>query len=431
MSAAINLSHRRLQKGSKGSKSSDTYTGGFNHTYSLSTNNAANITEYISTNGPKGSKGSKGGKSALKSSSISLDSSSLNSVLFYASICIISMVIILFIIKWIRRDKQLLTQSKNKVGKTFLIMFIAMTLCFFSGDIIILLGDGAEGMYILTQSFIYRFSRGMMSIFFLLRLKLCFTGSVLEISNKRFGAILCVIILSFLIWLIGFALILSADGDKKAERREMTQLSKDFEIISWAIDCIVNIVILWLFLRGIWKTALPSTMDISTMTSNNKLELDNHQLNFMKFIIKNSNLAIWGLISSMFPQIYGLLVSAQIVSNDVKYYSALAMDGAVNIVCMYLIFKFCEREYGIICRCCDKCLGKCCIYFAMRKLNNIAAQKESELAVYVTKNAELELEGERSNGIPSTSSGMNSTETTSGSRETDMHEPESGDEEIP
>ena len=336
--------------------------------------------------GPKGPKESKGSKHGAKGPDpYSSDPSSSNSILMYISMAIIVIITILFIIKWLRKDKQLLKQSKNAAGKTFLIMFTVLIICFLTGDILVLFTTDGYLNFVLEQTsgFVYRFGRGLMSLFFLLRLKLCFTGSTIEISLKKFYAVFTIIMLSYMVWLIGFGFLMSADHGNHKEILAMHAFYKHFENVSWIIDSIVNVVILLLFMRGIWKTAIPSNLDIT----NN--ELTKSQMRFLNFICKNTNLAIWGLTSSMFPQLYGRLIfSLRVVPNNLSYHTTIAIDGAINIVCIYLIFRFCDKEYKKICKCCNQCLSKCCIFFAKNSLTKIAERRVRELAVYTGDNIE-------------------------------------------
>ena len=124
----------------------------------------------------------------------------------------------------------------------------------------------------------------------------------------------------------------------------------------------MNIIILWLFLRGIWNAVIASNIDVTNDT------LMKQRQNSLEFIVKNTNLAIWGLTSSMFVHLYGILIQPYVMNEDLAYHTAMALDGAINIICIYLIFRFCDWDYGIICKCCDQCLGIFCKYFTEKSL---------------------------------------------------------------
>ena len=343
MSASILLSKRRLQP-----------AGNDNYTYKYG-NSTTNITDSVFPKTPY-SKGPKGAKSAFIT-----DPSDFNFTLFYVSIGIIVIILILFIMKWIRKYKTLFTETKNRTEQMFLVMFVNLVVVFLIGDIVMLLTiHDSHNNFVIGQisAFFYRFGRAMMSLFFLFRLKLCFSGSVLEISTNMFYAVLAVIIISYIIWLMGFVFTIDADP----ENVEMQELYKDFEFASWIIDCVVNIIILWLFLRGIWRAIITSNANRTNDT------LTKQRQSSLNFIVKNTNLAIWGLTSSMFPQLYGRLVQSHVISDDLTYHTAMAVDGTINIICIHLIFRFCEWDYGIICKCCHQCLGKFCKHFAEKSL---------------------------------------------------------------
>mmetsp|Transcript_44158 Transcript_44158/g.39401 ORF Transcript_44158/g.39401 Transcript_44158/m.39401 type:complete len:141 (-) Transcript_44158:93-515(-) len=101
--------------------------------------------------------------------------------------------------------------------------------------------------------------------------------------------------------------------------------------------------------------------------------MSHQQLKMMGAIIKNTNLAIIGILSSFTPEIYAVVndiaSDSQGPPGDPVVLSViLAIDGLVNCFCVYFCFHFAKEEYSKCCKYSHKCVSSICNRLAQRSM---------------------------------------------------------------
>eukprot|EP00487_Bulimina_marginata_P007426 TRINITY_DN28631_c0_g1_i1.p1 TRINITY_DN28631_c0_g1~~TRINITY_DN28631_c0_g1_i1.p1 ORF type:complete len:107 (+),score=17.81 TRINITY_DN28631_c0_g1_i1:50-322(+) len=68
-----------------------------------------------------------------------------------------------------------------------------------------------------------------------------------------------------------------------------------------------------------------------------------------------------GLLTTICLQITVIAMSSQHYVDDMFCRAIASFDGAMNVVCMGLVFAFAAPYYKVVCRICDIGMSKCCI----------------------------------------------------------------------
>ena len=78
-------------------------------------------------------------------------------------------------------------------------------------------------------------------------------------------------------------------------------------------------------------------------------------------ITKSTLLSLIGILTSMWLNLEMLIEAIQETTDGVLFRAIASFDGAVNAICMYLVFSFAKTYYNIGCRLCHNGMSKCCL----------------------------------------------------------------------
>ena len=100
-----------------------------------------------------------------------------------------------------------------------------------------------------------------------------------------------------------------------------------------------------------------------------EVELEQKQLRMIGLITKNTLLGIIGLISTFLVYIMVMIEWILQIENDpISFRLICNIDGAVNSVCMYLIFNWSDNVYQQLCCFCDVGIRKYCIWITKKSV---------------------------------------------------------------
>ena len=78
-------------------------------------------------------------------------------------------------------------------------------------------------------------------------------------------------------------------------------------------------------------------------------------------ITKSTLLSLIGILTSMWLNWEMLIDAIQETSDGVLFRALASFDGAVNVICMYLVFSFAKTYYDFGCKLCHNGMSKCCL----------------------------------------------------------------------
>ena len=99
-------------------------------------------------------------------------------------------------------------------------------------------------------------------------------------------------------------------------------------------------------------------------------------------ICKNTLLGFIGLTSTLLLNVRTIYLLGIYADGDPIMWRCLAsLDGAINIICMYLIFVWTDRQYNFLCFACDRALRRGCILMTKKSIIKKETQKDLQVAV--------------------------------------------------
>ena len=208
----------------------------------------------------------------------------------------------------------------------------------------------------------------------------------MEISTKKiiYPLALC-IMLSFMTGSISSILSLCRVSDAF---EGPTHTVAALRCVAFSVDFLTNFFILYLFIHKLWMITMMGANELTiskeltmknvdSITIQNKIresaKINPQQITFLRTMTKNTNLAIWGIVSSLIPETV-LVTAAWTMSGDKPDVDGLiisvifVVDGVINSFCAYLLFSYAKEEYRRFCGYCDKRLARCCTFLVQKRI---------------------------------------------------------------
>lgn len=292
-------------------------------------------------------------------------------------------------------------QTQQISGKFFLISFLSALISFYSSSIIciyilynteILTINDTWNIMLILSKVPYDIGRFVMEIYFIARLYFIFAKS--EHSIKKFILIIMVVLASISCIMSIIGSVIGALGLVPYDSKRVHP-PRLLSFLSGVIGMIVSATVIILFISILYKT------NIDTMTTSNiyqstgtdrdsgsvkqegtaetetDLDLDSEtnvdskskqiklgraQMRIIYMITKNSFLGVIGLTSSMI--LYGYVIMEWILHlepDPMAFASFATLDGAINCVCMNLVFSWSTAIYDVLCCVCHYGVASCCV----------------------------------------------------------------------
>ena len=319
-------------------------------------------------------------------------------MLLIIALFLIVLLIISMFIKYVRKNKDFRDAIKSKSGRPLFILLV-ITIISFLAAIIVTLEYTVEDLFtnsnviageyftmVSSITICYRLGRLSMTSLFLFCLHISLKGSAMEISTKKiiYPLALC-IVLSFITGSISSILSLCNVSDAFAGP---TDTVAALRCVAFSMDLVVNALILYLFIHKLWNITMMGaneltiskelTMkDVHSVTIQRKIresaKINPQQIAFLRTMTKNTNLAIWGIVSSLIPETL-LVTAAWTMTGDKPDVDGLIIsvffrvDGVINSFCAYLLFSYAKDDYRRLCRYCDGCLSRCCTVLVQKRI---------------------------------------------------------------
>eukprot|EP01084_Bolivina_argentea_P062513 114331_1 len=305
-------------------------------------------------------------------------------VALYMSILVILLLFIMLITKYVNKNELLCEQIASKQGRLMFIIYIFILIAFLSSNIYTSIvpssdlfkndlnnHDMQKYLQLITDiRLCYRIGRTFRLIFFIFRLNLCFKDSFVECTKKSLYTLSIFVAISIMLGILSYITATIPCTATQSVINKFKFYGQWFVVAAILIDIMITIVLLGLFVNklrmvtiNISETNIQAS-DIKDANMNKlreKSQLNTDQLSFMSTITKNTNLAIWCLLSSIIPETYWMIQSSIYYPDPLLFLLLLSLDGMLNCLCIYLIFAYTKYEYNILCKYCDLLVSKCCI----------------------------------------------------------------------
>eukprot|EP01083_Nonionella_stella_P095106 266927_1 len=97
----------------------------------------------------------------------------------------------------------------------------------------------------------------------------------------------------------------------------------------------------------------------------------------VRTITKTTLLSLIGILTSFWLHLEMMASGIKGDTEAVLYRAIASIDGAVNIICMYLIFAFARPYYDIGCKWCHIGMSKCCLFVTKKAV--LKAKQKNEI----------------------------------------------------
>eukprot|EP01084_Bolivina_argentea_P072726 132039_1 len=331
------------------------------------------------TKGPKGPKAPKGPKG---SQYIPVDHSDLlqwKQSLAIISILMITMLIMMAILQtqiykqcWTTFQK---TQFKATSGKTLFILLIIGIIMSCSNSIVFTyfifnldtLSDDAKSYFLIVSFISYQIGRLSTALFFILRLHFIFKVSALQ-TNK------CIITISIILSIIAAMLgciagitgpshLIFHNPHSKTVNPQLVIVYSSMGL-SVIVNILVNIIVMIYYIQKLMQVVImQSEIHVSALQNSfsekSKVSVSVNA-KFVRTITKSTLLSSIGIAATFWLHLEQLVMAINGRSNAVLFIAESCFDGAVNVICMYLVFSFAKQYYDITCKWCHIGMYKCC-----------------------------------------------------------------------
>eukprot|EP01084_Bolivina_argentea_P072725 132038_1 len=382
-------------------------------------------TETETSPGPKGPKGPKAPQSANGASPTHYQQLEWKQTLGIISLILITTLIILALLQT-KIHKECYShfrkaQFTNTSGKTLFTLFMIGLLMFYINSIVFVhfifnmdsLSQNTYANCMIFSMIPYRIGKLMMGIFFILRLHFVFKTSALKVNTY---IIYILIILSVIATILGCISAIMGPLKVIKWRPDQKGVNPALAIAytSLAITILVDITVLIYYIQRLMSVVIMqgkvSHVHVSVPTNDKQIEMENTKLknvsnagennivsnknkceesveesleikvevdrNMVNTITKSTLLSVIGIMSSFWLHLEMFILAIKSSSDGALFRAIACFDGAVNIICMYLIFAFAKPYYKIGCKWCHIGMSKCCLCVTKK-----AVLKAKEVAI--------------------------------------------------
>ena len=252
----------------------------------------------------------------------------------------------------------------------------------------------------------YDLGRLMMEIYFIARLHFIFAKS--EHSVNRFILIIMIILSSIACIMSITGSVIGALGLVPYDSKRVHP-PRLLSFLSGVIGMIVSATVIILFIKILYKTnidtmttsniyqstgtdhmqtdesgsvkgegneATEMDLDSETNVDERKIKLGRSQMRIIYMITKNALLGVIGLTSSMI--LYGYVIMEWVLHlepDPMAFVSFATLDGAINCVCMNLVFSWSTAIYDRVCCVCHFGVASCCVSCTKQSIKKQLSQK--------------------------------------------------------
>ena len=357
----------------------------------------------------------------------------LKQILAVTAVVITTIFIILALLQ-IKIHKQCIpdfkkSQMQSANGKMLFILFVIGLLMFYLNSIIFTafifnfedFPKHLDKYYLIFSMVPYRIGKLCMSLFFIFRLHFVFKDTALRINK---WIIYGLSLLSFIATIIGCISAIGGPLNKVDEPIRYSTISLgitmfvDITVMIYYVQRLINVAVMQGRITQSTSMVCTSTgtkvtevielnkriqnwsMDFDAEMDHNNIDQDEDEDEGIKktttiievkktkvhvdttmigTATKSMLLSLIGIISSFWLHIEMIVLIARDQSDQVLFRAIASFDGAVNILCMYLIFAFAKPYYDIGCKFCHFGLEKLCKKFSKKAVIHRANSEKSEI----------------------------------------------------
>ena len=293
-------------------------------------------------------------------------------------------------------------QLQSLSGKTFFTLFIISFIAFYSNNIIFTYFIyNSESISLDTYSTLeilsiipYQVGKLAMTLFLILRLHFVFEDTTLVIHKWIIIALiisLCTaVVLGCISGIVGPLQLIEYDPDV-----DVINPAQLISLISVIPAVFVDIAVMIYYIQRLQKVTIMEGSITSHTRMRSKsgkgikyvIELEAKKsgmkgtdsyvehvtekevhidAEFFDSMTKSTLLSLIGLCSTLWLYLHHLVMAMDENSDGIMFRAIACVDGAINLICLYLMFSFAKPNYDVGCRFCHKGMSVCCVWFAER-----------------------------------------------------------------
>eukprot|EP01084_Bolivina_argentea_P254189 427259_1 len=282
-------------------------------------------------------------------------------------------------------------QNSSPSGRYFFVSFIVALSSFYINCVVVLyivfcierisVNENWQ-VFIILSSLPYDYGRLVMEIFYILRLYFIFGETASNTNPYILTALVIASIISFCLSCIGSITIVLQIWQYKENEFFVPSI---FTCSGVIIGGIVSGVVIYLFIRTLHQMNVQMAYNSNSevifnseqSVDNMEIELRDQHIHMIGLITKNTLLGIISLTSTFL--VYGAVIIEWMLHAHMDPLAFRIMknfDGAINSICMCLIFSWSGYVYNTVCNCCDGQMRKCGIWITQKAVRRQISQSD-------------------------------------------------------